>query len=195
MFFIRISLPAAIIIVAYILLYPTAATLSMILAVGLHEIGHLVMLLALGERVDGLTVTPFGLTIHRRVRICPQTTDLLVYLAGPLANLFFSPVLFFIGNPMLSYFAEINLFFGLLNLLPASSLDGGQVLAVLLSFFFTDRTVDRIRKLLSFGILTLLWLTAIYCILFSYGGISLLFFCIWLFASVFLKGDRFAPGI
>ncbi|MGM9637942.1 MAG: hypothetical protein ACI3YK_08190 [Eubacteriales bacterium] len=195
MFFIHISLPAALIISAFILLYPTASTLSVILAVALHEIGHLILLLALGERVDGMTITPFGLIIHRRVRICPPTTDLWVHLAGPAANLILFLLLYPIPNPFFTGFAETNLFFGLLNLLPVSSLDGGQALAVLLSLFLSDRTAVRIRKFLSFGVLILLWLTAIYFVLFGYGGTSLLIFCIWLFASVFLKGDRFAPEI
>lgn len=194
LFFIRISLPAALMIGAFILLYPTVETLAVILAVALHEIGHLILLLALGEQVDGMRVTPFGLTIHRRVRICPPTTDLWVHLAGPAANLILFLLLYPIPNPFFSHFAETNLFFGLLNLLPISSLDGGQALAVLLSLFLSEQAADRVAKRMSFGVLILLWLTAIYLILFLQGGISLLFFCIWLFASVFLKGDRFDPG-
>lgn len=188
-FFIRISLPAALVIGGYILLYPTLSTLTTILAILIHESGHILMLMICREPIDGMRITPFGLIISRRQRICPPSVDLAVYLAGPLLGLTVALLFSGLSGSFWAQFSEYNFFFGLLNLLPIRSLDGGRAIGCLASVFFTDRVAEKIERLLSLATLCLLWLISVYDILMGFGGTSLLLLSVWLFFSLFLKED------
>lgn len=187
MFLIHISFQSLLIISAFILLYPTSGTLGMMAAVCAHEMGHLFAILLCGEKVDGIRITPFGLIINRRDRICSYYKDLLILLAGPFANLVTG--LLFLGhpNPGLAAFAQSSLSFCLINILPVSSLDGGRALEILLTMLFPMRNIKKAGRMISFGTLLCLWIAAVYLLLLDLGGFSLFLFCFWLFASIFLK--------
>lgn len=194
MFLIHISLQSLLIIAAFILLYPTSGTLGMMAAVCAHEAGHLFAILLSGEKVDGIRITPFGLIIQRRDRICSYGKDLLILLAGPFANLVCG--LLFLGHPSpaLAAFAASSLSFCLINILPVSSLDGGRALEILIMMLFPELPAKKILRFLSFGTLLCLWIAAVYLLLLDLGGFSLFFFCFWLFASIFLgKDPKFGP--
>lgn len=186
MFFIHISLPSLLLIAGFILLSPTSATLALMGAVCVHEMGHLLAILLTGGKVDGIRITPFGLMIARRERICSAETDLLVLLAGPFANLIFG--LLFFGHPLpgIAAFASDNLSFALMNLLPVRPLDGGRALEIALSFRH-PAAAGRIVKFLSLSTLLILWVTSVGLMLDGSGGFSLFAFCVWLFFAVFLK--------
>ncbi len=189
MFFIHISLPSFVCIAGFILLFPTSATLALMGAVCVHEMGHLLAILLSGGQVDGIQVTPFGLMIARRERICSAQTDLLILLAGPFANLLFGLLFFQHPLPGIAAFAADNLSFCLMNLLPVRPLDGGRALEIALALRH-PRAAGRIVKALSFGVLVVLWALSVILLLADLGGVSLLAFCFWLFFAVFLKKSR-----
>ena len=187
MFFIHISLPSLLIISGFILLFPTSATLALMGAVCVHEAGHLLAILLSGEQVDGIRITPFGLIILRRHKICSYERDVGILLAGPFANLLIGLLFFRHPIPGLAAFSASCLSFFLINVLPVRSLDGGRALEALLNRYFPDFPTERFLKYLSFTVLGLLWLLSIYLLLSNLGGFSLFLFCFWLFASIFLK--------
>lgn len=191
MFLIHISPQSLLIIAGFILLYPTASTLGILAAVTIHETGHLFAILLGGEKVDGIRITPFGLIIQRRDRICSYEKDLLILLAGPFANLVTGLLLSGHPNPVLAALAQASLSFCIVNILPVSSLDGGRALEILIRLLFPKLPAGRILRVLSFGTLFCLWIVSVYLMLTGLGGFSLFFFCFWLFASLFLK----KPGI
>lgn len=186
MFFIHISLPSLLIISGFILLFPTSATLALMGAVCVHEAGHLLAILATGGRVDGITVTPFGLMIARREQVCSAKSDLAILLAGPFANLIAGLLFFRHPLPGLSAFAADNLSFCLMNLLPVRPLDGGRALEIALSFRHPI-VAGMAVKHLSFAVLLILWVVSVGLMLDGSGGLSLFAFCVWLFFAVFLK--------
>lgn len=106
-----------------------------LLALGLHETGHLLTARGLGYRVRSLELWPFGAA----VRTDGGTGSLPVALAGPLgslaaaaASLLFLRLLPGTEGVMEPFFL-LNLTLGAANLLPAEPLDGGRALESLLA--------------------------------------------------------------
>ena len=101
----------------------TNSALLCLLSALLHESGHLCALLLFRETPKEIVFTPFGIRIERK------NTNNLSFLkesfcafAGPLVNL----ILALIFKD--TYFSEINLVIGILNLLPCEPLDGSKIL-------------------------------------------------------------------
>ena len=107
--------------------------LWVILALVLHEAGHVLMALACGLKLLRVELFPFGGQILTEDLVGVNSRrEIIVASAGPAASLF-SPGLTYImeGNLSLvdfSFFMEFNLLLGLFNLLPALPLDGGRIL-------------------------------------------------------------------
>ena len=117
----------------------------------------------------------------------PVVADVVISLSGPVTNLLVFGIFLFI-NPD---FAYINLFIGLFNILPASSLDGGQALyLILLSLTDANRAsvvIDVITVIISVP----LFAAGIYVLLQTRYNFSLLFIGLYLFAGVFIRKDKY----
>lgn len=150
-------------------------------AVLIHEAAHLTLIALCGCSVEGIEVTPMGLSI-RRTGITGHLQDLAIHLAGPLANFLLASV--WIGSIGIDTLpAAANLFFGLLNLLPIDALDGAKALTALLACKLDERACRRVVRWVSDCTLFLLWLFACAELLMLDGSPSLLFFCIGLFLA------------
>ena len=90
-----------------------------LIAMALHEVGHVAAALALGVRVKRVGVSWKGVFIVRESG--SPAANLAVTLAGPLANLLVAA-----GWPVSHQFALTNLIFGLYNLAPFISCSDGQ---------------------------------------------------------------------
>jgi Zn-dependent protease len=93
-----------------------------IVAVGLHEIGHIAMASALGVRVYRVGISWKGPFIHRDVGTDAQ--NLAITLAGPAINLLLA-LAFYRIQPG---FALSNLVLGACNLFPSALSDGSRAL-------------------------------------------------------------------
>lgn len=97
------------------------------LAALLHETGHLVMLLLLGEQPSMLLFSFFGMRLvlpaKNRLSFQKQT---LVALAGPFCNLILALGLSAVN--VKTVYAAMHLMMATVNLLPILPLDGGQAL-------------------------------------------------------------------
>lgn len=153
-----------------------------IAAVFIHETGHLLVISLGGCKVDGVTITPIGLTI-KRTGLTGHRQDVAIHLAGPFTNLSTALILTVMGCDIDSLPVSANLFFALLNLLPITPLDGGKALSSLLSLIFSHRVCQSVCRYLSYGCLFMLWLFAAAELLMLDGSPSLLLFCIGLFIS------------
>jgi len=92
-----------------------------IVAMVLHEAGHLVVAPMVGIKVKTVGVGWKGLYIVREAG--PPAQNLVVSLAGPIVNL-----ILFACLPWSSDFAMANLCISLVNLLPLEGSDGARVL-------------------------------------------------------------------
>ncbi len=96
-----------------------SAVIALLLAVLLHECGHVAAAYCLGMRLEKIGISWRKLY----VRISPGSPqrEALVALAGPLVNLLLAA-----GST--GYFRRMNLILGLLNLLPLRGFDGWRVM-------------------------------------------------------------------
>ena len=128
---------------------------ALLLAILLHEIGHLLAMLLAKTAVKSINFTAFGVHIVRSaVQFVPPLRLVVVYLAGPAVNLLLA--LLFLGSSregMAGYFGAVNLLLGLLHLLPAGSLDGACALREALSFLLPGRWVKPVAGLISLAVL------------------------------------------
>ncbi len=128
-------LPAALLLV--VAEGPRRAGLGL-LALLLHETGHLLTARGLGYRVRSLELWPFGAALSMDLNTGSRGA-LPVALAGPLCNLAAAAMSLLLlrllprTEGVMEPFFCMNLSLAAVNLLPAEPLDGGRALASLLS--------------------------------------------------------------
>jgi len=118
--------------------------LALFASVLIHELAHSLYALKKGGRVRDITLLMIGGVSN--LTTPPKTTrqEAVMALIGPLTSLFLAAV-FYAANRVVAglgsfglqfalfYLAEMNLFLGLFNLLPAFPMDGGRVARALLA--------------------------------------------------------------
>ncbi len=171
-----------------ILLDGSVLAILPLLAALCHELGHLVVMLALGAPVREIELTLFGAEIRTTPLGTRTGGTIAVYGAGAAVNLLSAAVILLLPHRSFEaeFFAACSLSLAVLNLLPIRSLDGGCILeAALLQLTPTHTTA--ILDAVSFVTLILLWLAAVYILLICGGNLSLMLFCMYLFVMLFLR--------
>lgn len=190
----RVS-PFALVLLLIIAFSPDAPIFYLALVfAALHEIGHLLALHRLGARLLCLSVYPFGADMRADLSSLSYRAEILCALAGPFASLaaalLLLPILHCFKNVYILSSILSNLLFFAVNILPVRGLDGGRaLLALLLSkldYQTAYKAFDAVSTV-SFGILCL---GALYLVWASGYNLSLVFICIYLFMSEFVKGRR-----
>lgn len=153
-----------------------------------HETGHLAAMLICGKFPRMISISLFDVRIIEQDRHNASVSkDLLISSSGPLVNL----LLFISFWSVWREFSIVNLTIGCFNLLPAASLDGGRILYLILSKFFSANkaaiTIDIITIILSVP----LFIGGILLLLNSEYNFSLLFISLYLVLSLFVKEDKY----
>ena len=155
-------------------------------AITVHELGHIIAIYALGGGVSRITVSPFGLTIHRKTTATSYSADAVIALAGCTANVVTGAAAYVASG--FTAFTAISLAYAAFNLCPVSTLDGGAALyAVIMRFAREEETAGRVLKYTSGVFIVLLWIAGVYLILRPECGASLFFVTVYLFCSIYLK--------
>lgn len=110
-----------------LLLLPIKFVCAWLIAVFIHELSHLIMLLALKLKIHAIGITATGV----RINTAPAEPwqELLCASAGPLGGLFLG--LFIRITPVISLFAIIQ---SCINLIPIGERDGACILRCLIIF-------------------------------------------------------------
>jgi Zn-dependent protease/CBS domain-containing protein len=140
--------------------YGIAAALGLFGCVTLHELGHSLLAMRYGIKIESITLYLFGgvsaIEIPKNPRI-----ELRVALIGPLMSIalgiiFLIPSFFIteqVPSLFVKLFAYINLVLGGFNLIPAFPMDGGRVLRAVLarnrSYLQATRMAVQIGKTLA----------------------------------------------
>ena len=152
-----------------------------LLASTLHESAHITTMILLKSAPLSISVKCYGLEI--KSPSCAKKQAILIALAGPFANLIVFAICEFLyiiyRAEFLMYFSYINLAIALFNLLPISSLDGGDVVCEVTSFFFDDKTAKSITRIMSVIISLLLLILGV--LLAFKGNFSILLIGVFLF--------------
>ncbi len=163
---------------------PGGESIATISAAVIHEIGHILVMLAQGIGLADITVTPYGLEINKKREYRSFPEEIAVSLAGCAINLF-TYLIFCHSNGFYFLLAQASISLCILNLLPVICLDGGTALNAIFSLFFLPDTTEKICKTVSFITLILIWIPAAYIFLFSGYNYSLFIMCLWLFGKIF----------
>lgn len=151
-----------------------------------HELSHIFIASIFGKNIETLKFSLSGVNVtfaRQKYNIKKDevnnkeiTKNILIYIAGPASN-FLLAILF---NKIKMVY-EINIFLGLLNLIPIYPLDGYNILNNILSFYYVDnyiceKKINIINKVMIF-------IFVIFCILFAViqKNISSIIFILYLY--------------
>ena len=114
------------------------------MAVIIHECGHLFAMLICKSPPDKIKISLFEIKITNSSRQLNTTRqNIFIIFFGPLVN-FICFILFYLlylcNSEFLLPIAMANLCTGLFNMLPVMSLDGGQLMYVILSRKFSEKS-------------------------------------------------------
>ena len=118
------------------------------MAVIIHECGHLFAMLICKSPPDKIKISLFEIKITNSSRQLNTTRqNIFIIFFGPLVN-FICFILFYLlylcNSEFLLPIAMANLCTGLFNMLPVMSLDGGQLMYVILCRKFSEKSAERI---------------------------------------------------
>ncbi|MER2081234.1 MAG: site-2 protease family protein [Ruminococcus sp.] len=166
-----------------------------VMAVVIHESGHLLMMKRLGYFPDVIRVSLFEICIldgsrHKRT----ERENILIIFFGPAANFicFLSAfLLYWLGVEQTMPFAAANLSVGLFNLLPVMSLDGGQLLYILLCKHLSQERAEKYVYRVAFVLLFPLAAAGFLILFHSHYNFSLLCVCAYLILSLLTQQERY----
>lgn len=158
----------------------------------IHELGHLFFLNKFGVKICELKISLFGANIKtesfKKISI---KKEVIVLLSGPLVNLIFSAVLYFVNpiikNVDLSNLILINLGLGIFNLLPFYNFDGGKIIEILLKSKFNEKITKTIVSCISFAILVPFTLFSVNIFLRNYKDFYFLVVSVLMLLTIILK--------
>ncbi len=113
----------------------------------IHEAGHIICLLILGEKPKKIEMSFYGIKLERTPMSSQSTAEeLAVYVSGPAVNFVFSAVMFLLSEifESLRIAAVISLCVGVFNLIPCKPLDGGNIVYTVLCRNAKQETADKI---------------------------------------------------
>jgi stage IV sporulation protein FB len=178
------------------IIYSGKDMLSPILAVIVHECGHVLAARYMKEPMAELNVYPFGAAIRMARPLTDRPTEFFIALAGPAASLLAATVaagvMHFIPEAaFLSAFAAYSLFLCAINLIPALPLDGGRMLKATLSIVLSERAAVRIACVL--GVIFALFFGAAGLVGWPNANITLLVMAVFLLIGAFSARRELSP--
>ncbi len=180
----RLSLLFPALLTVLLLWQPDGPAVSCILASLVHEGGHLLAMVLAGVPPENCTLSAFGVRIRMPFCEIGYKQNILISLAGPMANGLAAGVL--LRCDCLTP-AVAHLVLAVLNLLPSRALDGGQVLRSGLCLLGMERWADRVVQVFSAGVLMLLTTAGLLLVWHGEGNVSLLIVCGYLAALTFFS--------
>ena len=177
----RVGYLASLIILLFLLSYAKDPC-ALALAIAIHEAAHLLTALLFTRELPRLSVNYAGLSLHY-TGLSKCAEQIAVSAAGPLANIICA--LTFYGH---SLFPLYSLGLAIINLLPASCLDGGGILRAICQKLFDSGTSFLICRALS--VITVLTVFALNCAIQLKLGTNVSFALISVFLTVEVLGKK-----
>lgn len=165
------------------------------LAIVIHELGHLFAMIHFGCAPKKVKISAFEIKIldSKRAEKSEKQNFFIIFL-GPAANFIcFIPLylLYLLGNGFVLPFALANLSVGLFNSLPVLSLDGGQILFLLLCRRCEITKAEKIVNTVTFITIFPLAALGFAVLLSSKYNFSLLFVCLYLIISLVSRNNGY----
>ena len=142
------------------------------------------------KNLSFVKINAFSVDIIQKDLLLSYSQELFILTCGPVLNIIFYIILQAIYSiikiEILESFAVQNLLIGIMNLLPISSLDGGQILSIVLKKFFDDEKSYRISCIVSVVFIIPLFSFGFYLFLQSFN-ISIFILMIYLSSFLIIR--------
>lgn len=112
-----------------------------LLSIFLHEMAHIFVLLFTNKKIKEISFNLTGIAIKADTLYKNMGEEFALHFAGPFVNLFIGAITYITGK--FAFFSAVNLVMGLFNLLPIGSLDGGNILSMIIR----DETIEKQYKI------------------------------------------------
>lgn len=181
-------------------LYATIMVLCII-----HELGHVLMGLVLGLKIEKIEIMPMGLSVSFKLNIedfnkkiqkgsVLQLKKIAIAIAGPLTNLIMLLIVLntninlkIVSNEILAY---ANILIMLFNLLPIYPLDGGRIFKELIQIFEGSIKAKIYIRKISKAVVIILTMLASIGILYL-KNIAIFFIIIYLWIIVIKENKQY----
>lgn len=177
--------------------------LSIMLFAIIHEFGHLIVGLILGEKTKEIKINPMGLSIlfkiqpeeyNKKVKKAPllELKKIFIAFAGPLTNMIIILIASFIQIDVniRSLIISSNLVIAMFNLLPIYPLDGGRILKGILHIFLGKMKSEKMMNDIS--IISTIILTAIASIaIYYFKNIAIFLIIIYIWCIVLNENKKY----
>lgn len=162
----------------------------LLLPVAVHELGHLLMMAAVGAEVRGVQCTASGIAIQRDAG-CRMSygREFLICAAGPAVNLALAGWLHLccFHSVRTMFLVAANVAVGVFNLLPIGDLDGGQMLKLAAARWLPAGTAHRVSRVTAFAALGMLFGLAFFVLGRGWYNPTLLLACAYLAVNVIIR--------
>lgn len=154
-----------------------------VLAACIHELGHMIAFVLVGDLPEELSFEITGIKMVRSTKAITPGKEIFQLLMGSCTNFLVFLILSYSLQTVnkVSLFAVSHLILGVFNLLPIQSLDGGMILKIINEKLFGIRKAYVLGKVISLIVLIPLFGVGCYLCVSQRFHFSLLFICIWLF--------------
>lgn len=166
-----------------------------IFAILIHEAGHIFTMRLFGYSPDKIKISLYEIQIsdNSRQRRTNKQNFFIIFF-GPFANFIcfiICYLLYLFCNAIFMPFAIANLSICIFNLLPVLSLDGGQMLYILLLKKHSETFAEKAVNIISFIFLFPLSAAGFLLLFNSEYNFSLLFVCFYIVLSLVCKNNRY----
>lgn len=180
----RLSLLFPALLTVLLFCQPEGTALVCVLASVVHEGGHLLAMLAVGLPPEDCTLGAFGMRMRLGTRLPGYGKNMLISAAGPATNGVAALILYLLARPSAT---AVHLLLAALNLLPASGLDGGELLRCGLCRLGWQGAVGPVLRVTSALTLIPLALAGVWLFWQGQGNVTLPIVSAYLLALVFFS--------
>lgn len=160
-----------------------------LLACVIHEIGHIIALVVVGNKPKELAFEGGGMKLVKGDNFLSYDKEIIILLSGSITNFILFIVFYFSTNQIndMSIFAMVHLVLGVFNLLPINTLDGAKILNIILSKNFNPIFAQRIINFVSIVFIFLLIFISVKMCFNSSLNIMLIFTSVYLILMLLFK--------
>ena len=190
----EITVPFCLVLAFTLLVDRTGLMTYMLLAVGLHEGGHLLAMARFAALPKAVCLKAGRVSMEKSGRLLGARQEMAIAAAGPLVNLACAGLGRFLysctGWYGAAVFCAVHTLFAAYNLLPVLGLDGGTLCLLACTLRMGEERAWRCMRLASWALVVCILAAGAFLILRGFANPTLLLVGVYLAAMQALKGGK-----